>query len=322
MAGLYPAIEPFERGTLEVGDGHTLYWEQCGRPDGKPAVALHGGPGSGASPGLRRLFDPAAYRVVLFDQRGCGRSVPHASGAGVDLATNTTPHLLADIERLRQRLGIERWLVFGRSWGATLGLAYACRHPERASEVVLHSVTTTSRREVDWITEGVRAFLPEAWARLRAAVEGEDLLAAYHRRLMSPDPAVAAQAALDWCAWEDAVGTLYPGQGPDPRWQDPVFRLGFARLVTHYWGNLAWLEEGSILRGVQALGHIPAVLVHGRLDLGSPIVTAWEVAQAWPGARLVVASEAGHATGDPGMAEAVVAALDRFGAVPATPGTG
>ncbi len=316
MAGLYPEIEPYDRGMLDVGDGNLVYWEACGHPDGKPAVVLHGGPGSGCTTGMRRYFDPDAYRIVLFDQRGCGRSTPHASDPAVDLTTNTTHHLLADMELLRRQLGIERWLVFGGSWGSTLGLAYAERNPERVSEIVLFSIATTRRREVAWVTRDVGRLFPEPWARFRAGVPAAErdgsLVEAYSRLLQDPDPAVREQAARDWCDWEVAHVTVRPEHRPNPRYADPAFRMAFARLVTHYWRHAAWLEDGILLRDVGKLAGIPGILVHGRLDVSSPPDIAWELARAWPDGQLVIVDEAGHSSGDPGMAEALIAATDRF----------
>ncbi len=312
----YPPIEPYETGMLDVGDGNLVYWEVCGSPDGKPAVVLHGGPGSGCSPGLRRYFDPAAYRVVLFDQRGCGRSTPPAGDPRVDLASNTTGHLVEDVERLREHLRIGRWLVFGGSWGSTLGLVYAERFTDRVSEMVLASVVTTSRREVQWVTRDVGRYFPEQWARFRDGVpeadRDGDLVAAYHRLLRDPSPAVRERAALDWCRWEDAHVAVRAGHRPDPRYDDPGFRMAFARLVTHYWHQAAWLEDGALLRDAGRLAGIPGVLVHGRLDLSGPLDVAWHLARAWPGSELVVIEEAGHGVGDPGTSGALVAATDRF----------
>lgn len=316
MAGLYPEIEPYDSGLLEVGDGHRIYWETCGNPDGKPALVLHGGPGSGCTPGARRHFDPARYRIVLFDQRGSGRSIPHASEPGIDLSANTTEHLIADIERLRRHLGIARWVVRGGSWGSTLALAYAERHPACVTEMVLNSVATTTRREIDWITRGVGAFFPEAWARFRDGVPAADrdgnLADAYHRLLMHPDPAVHAKAARDWCGWETAIESIQPGHPPNPRYESPEFRLGFARLVTHYWRNAAWLEEDILLREVGRLARIPGILIHGRLDLGTPLATPWHLSQRWPGSELVIVEEAAHDSGHPDMSACIVAATDRF----------
>ncbi len=317
VADLYPPIEPYEHGMLEVGDGNSIYWELCGNPGGKPAVVLHGGPGSGCTPGWRRYFDPDAYRIVLFDQRGCGRSRPHASRCTTDLDTNTTQHLVADMELLRRHLGVERWLVYGGSWGSTLGLAYAERHPDRVTEMVLFSIATTTHREVEWVTRHVGRLFPEEWARFRDGALAEDrdgdLAAAYARLLGHPDPAIRERAASDWCAWEDTHVRVRSDQGHDPRYDDPVFRMGFARLVTHYWSHAAFLEDGILLREACRLAGIPGVLVHGRLDLSSPLESAWQVARAWPGSRLIVVDEAGHGTsGYPGITQALATALDRF----------
>lgn len=302
-----------ETGFLAVGDGHHVYWETWGNPDGKPAVYLHGGPGSGFAASALRYFDPGAYRIVLFDQRGAGRSTPHAGAAATDLSTNTTAHLLADIERLRDHLAIDRWSVVAGSWGVTLALAYAERHPERVSDIVLFSITNTSRSEVEWITRGVGMFFPDAWARFcdgaASSKPNVSLVEAYHRLLTDPDPAIHAKAARDWCDWEIAIG------GPHPRYESPTFRLGFARLVTHYWRHLAWLAEGELLRNLDRLADVPAVLVHGRLDIGSPPITAWTVSQAWPGSRLVLVDEAGHGSGHAEMLRHIRAATDRFAAV-------
>lgn len=310
MRDPYPAIEPFEHGMLEVGDGQRLYWELCGNPTGKPALVLHGGPGGGCSPGLRRYFDPAAYRIVLFDQRGCGRSLPHAGDPDTDLSANTTGHLIADLERLRVHLDVGRWLVWGYSWGATLALAYCERHPERVSEIVLGGVTMTRPVEIDWLYHGVGRFFPAAWAQFRdGAPEADgDLVAAYHRRLA--DPALRDAAARDWCAWEDTVVSWERGYRPDSRFEDPRFRMAFARIVTHYFHHRAWLEDGVLLREAHRLAGIPGFLAHGRLDLGSPPVTAWELAQAWPDADLHLVG-GGHSGGGE-MTDALITATDRF----------
>jgi proline iminopeptidase len=306
--------QPYEQGLLDVGDGHRIHWEVCGEPAGKPVVVLHGGPGSGCAPWWRQLFDPRAYRIVLFDQRGCGRSLPHAGAPAVDLATNTTHHLLADIELLRRHLSIERWQVLGGSWGSTLALAYAQRHPERVTEMVLFSVVTTTRREVEWITRDIGRLFPAEWERFRDGVPGPErdgnLVDAYSRLLHDPDAAIRARAARDWCEWEDTHVKTQPGQPPDPRYDDPLFRLCFARLVTHYWRHAAWLEEDALLAGVERLAGIPGVLVHGRLDVSSPLDIPWRLAAAWSGAELVVV-DGGHGAG-PGMTAAIVSATDRF----------
>jgi proline iminopeptidase len=313
---VYPPIEPFASGMLDVGDRNQIYWEQCGNPAGKPALYLHGGPGSGATEGARRLFDPERYRIVLFDQRNCGRSLPSAADFHTDLAANTTWHLLEDIERLREHLEIERWLVVGGSWGVTLGLAYAERCPERVTEMVFVSVTMTRRADIHWLYHGVGRYHPEQWERYRAAVpppkRDVDLVAAYYRLMTAPDVAVRERAAQAWCDWESALVSADPDAPPLPRWSRPAFRMTFARIVTHYFHHGAWLEEGQLLRDAGRLAGIPGVMVHGRLDLGGPLMTAWELHRAWPGSDLVVINEAGHSSGDPGMTDAVVAALDRF----------
>ncbi|HET8640460.1 MAG TPA: prolyl aminopeptidase [Pseudonocardiaceae bacterium] len=313
---MYPEIEPYEHGMLDVGDGNLVYWETCGNPAGKPALVLHGGPGAGCSPGMRRLFDPAAYRVVLFDQRQSGRSTPDAADFETDLASNTTPHLLADIEQLREHLGVQRWLLFGGSWGSTLGLAYAQRHPQRVSGIVLMGVTSSRRMEIDWLYHQVGRLFPQEWARFRDGVPAQDrdgnLVAAYHRLLNSPDPEVRAEAAEQWCRWETSLVSTDPDYKRGPRWSDPAFRYRFARIVTHYFVNDVWLPEGVLLREAGRLAGIPGVLVHGRWDYGGPLDTAWELARRWPDAELVTVSGAGHAATDPGMTEAVVAALDKF----------
>lgn len=320
MADLYPAAEPHNSGMLHVGDASHVYWEICGNPDGKPVLVLHGGPGSGCTPHHRRYFDPHAYRVVLFDQRQCGRSTPHASDPTTDLSTNTTHHLLRDIELLRVHLGIEQWLVFGNSWGSTLALAYAQQHPDRVSALVLVAVGTSRPSEIEWLYHGVARFLPEHWSRFRAgAPEADrdgDLVDAYRLLLGHPDPAVRERAARSWCEWEDAVVSPDPSIPPDPRYADPRFRMAFARIVTHYFAHDAWLEDGVLLRHAHRLRGIPGTMIHGRLDLGGPLVTAWELSQAWSDAELIVVNSAGHSTGDPGMTETVVAATDRFAASP------
>jgi proline iminopeptidase len=287
---------------LDVGDRHQIYWEVVGNPAGKPAVVLHGGPGSGCAPWWRDFFDLDRYRVVMFDQRGCGRSRPYT------LEANTTQHLIADIERLREQAGVERWLVLGASWGSCLGLAYAQAHPDRVTEVVLFAVTTGTRREVEWITRDVGRLYPAEWARFRDGVREADrdgsLVEAYSRLLSDPDPVVCEQAARDWCAWEDA----HVGGEHDPRYDDPVFRLCFARLVTHYWRHAAFLEDGQLMRGLDRLADIPGVLIHGLRDLSSPPDIAWTIAQTWGELELV--ADEGH--GGRRMGERVAAAIDRF----------
>ena len=317
---LYPEIEPYDHGMLDVGDGNDVYWEICGNPGGKPAVVFHGGPGSGCGPGWRRYFNPAAYRVVLFDQRGCGRSLPHASDPAVDLAVNTTQHLIGDIEKLRDQLGIERWLVVGGSWGSTLALAYGERFPAHVSEMVLFSVVTTSRGEVRWVTRDVGRYFPAEWAWFRDGVppadRDGDLVAAYYRLLHHRDPGVREEAARDWCRWEDAHVAVRSDHRHDTRYDDPRFRMVFARLVTHYWHHAGFLEDGALLRDAGPLAGIPGVLIHGRLDLSSPLDIPWQLSHAWPGSELIVLDDAGHGAGEPGMQEALLAAIDRFATTP------
>jgi proline iminopeptidase len=313
---LYPPIAPYSHGMLDVGDGNRLYWEQCGNPHGKPAIVLHGGPGSGCTPGMRRYFDPAAYRIVLFDQRGAGRSTPHASDPATDLSSNTTHHLLRDIELLREHLGIERWLVYGGSWGSTLGLEYAERNRARVSEIVLAGVTIARRSTIDWLYRGVAPMFPEQWAKFRAGVpEPErdgDLVSAYARLLADPNPLVRTKAADDWCDWENSLVSVDPNAPIAPHRLTPEFRLGFARVVTHYFSHNVWLEDDLQLKNADALKGIRGVMIHGRLDLGAPLSMAWDLAQVWPDAELVLVQGAGHSSGDPGMPEAIVAATDRF----------
>ncbi|CCH89367.1 proline iminopeptidase [Modestobacter italicus] len=311
---MYPPIDPYETGRLDVGDGHSLYWEVCGNPAGKPAVVLHGGPGSGCTPDSRRSFDPARYRIVLFDQRNAGRSTPWAGEPEVDLSANTTPHLLRDLERLREHLGIDRWLVSGGSWGVTLGLAYAEAFPARVSELVLLAITSPDRWLLDWITRDMGRVFPREWDRFRAGVPEQDrdgdLAAAYSRLLHDPDPAVRAKAAQDWCDWEDTHVSLAPGAAPRMSVMPPARQLAIARLVTHYWGNGCFLDDGQLLRDVDRLAGIPGVMVHGRYDVSGPLDVAWRLHQAWPGSELVVVGDAGHGGGS--MSAAVVAATDRF----------
>jgi proline iminopeptidase len=264
------------------------------------------------------MFDPAAYRVVLFDQRGCGRSKPDAAEPEYDLSTNTTHHLIRDIEQLREHLDIEQWLIFGGSWGATLGLAYAQQHPGSVSEIVLWSVTNTTKREVEWLTRDMGRIFPEQWARFRDGAPADerdgDLAAAYSRLLHDTDPAVREKAARDWCDWEDTHVATHPNYKPDPRYQDPDLRLRLARLVTHYWAHAGWLEDGVLVREASKLAGIPGVLIHGRLDISSPADTAWNLAKAWPDAELFLVEQAGHGLGGPNMSDLAIGALDRFAA--------
>jgi proline iminopeptidase len=313
MRDRYPPIEPYETGLLDVGDGHRVFWETCGNPDGLPALVLHGGPGTGCGPGLRRYFDPERYRIILFDQRGCGRSLPFVGDSVADLTANTTPHLLGDIERLRGHLGIERWLLFGGSWGCVLGLTYAERHPDRVSAIVMMGLATGRRVESDLLSRGLGAIFPAAWQRFRdhlpdADREG-DLAMGYARLLADPHPGVHQAAADEWCRWEDAL----EAGGHRLLEEEPAWRLAFARLVTHYWRHGSWLEPDQVLRDAHRLAGIPGVLVQGTLDFGNLLGTPWLLAQAWPDATLHLV-DAGHELRSGGMVDALVSATDLFAA--------
>jgi proline iminopeptidase len=311
-AVLYPAVEPYESGLLEVSDGQSLYWETVGNPAGIPVLYLHGGPGSGCTVGARRFFDPETFRAVLFDQRGCGRSLPLASGPDVDLTVNTTAHILDDIERLREHLGIERWLVSGFSWGVSLGLVYAQAFPGRVIAMALGAVTGGTRLEIEWITRAMGRIFPREWEEFVAPLPVEErdgnLPAAYARLLADPDPVVRENAALQWCRWEDVHVSLMPGWTPSVRYQNPDFRRVMTRLVTHYWANDCFLAPNQILDGMDRLAEIPAILVHGLYDISGPLDTAWAIHQRWPGSELVVLDGAGHGGG--GFNEAIVEALN------------
>lgn len=291
-------IDAYDSGRLDVGDGNLLHWELHGNPDGKPVVVLHGGPGSGSSSSFGSMFDPSHYRVVLFDQRNCGRSTPSAADVATDLTLNTTTNLVADCERLREHLGIERWMVWGGSWGSTLGLAYGQTHPRRVTEMILVNVCTTTRREVEWITRSMGRLFPEEWDRFVQVVPASDrdgdLSAAYARLLHDPDPQVREQAAAAWCAWEDTHIGTYTGHRHDTRYDDPAFRMCFARIVTHYWSNTAFLDDGQLVRDAHHLRGIPGVLINGRLDISGPPDIAWQLAREWPDAELVLTDDAGH----------------------------
>ncbi|MAQ16573.1 MAG: prolyl aminopeptidase [Sandaracinus sp.] len=310
-SALYPALEPYDRGSLEVGDGHTLYYEQSGNPQGKPAVFVHGGPGGGTDPSQRRFWDPRTYRIVLFDQRGCGRSMPHAS-----LEANTTPHLIADMERLREHLGIERWQLFGGSWGSTLALAYAEAHPERVTEIILRGIFLVRREEVQWYyQEGASRFFPDAWESFLAPIpedERDDLVSAYHRRLTSDDESVRLEAARAWSVWEGSTSRLRVDPALVARTAQPHFAEAFARIECHYFVNGGFMEDGQLLRDVHRLRAIPGVIVQGRYDVICPPKSAWELHRAWPEAELNFVPDAGHSALEEGTAARLVAATDRF----------
>jgi proline iminopeptidase len=313
----YPDIEPYDQGLLAVGDGNSIYWECCGNPKGKPAVYLHGGPGSGCTSRARCFFDPEVYRIVLLDQRGCGRSQPLLSHRS-QLRVNTTQHLIRDLESIRSHLSIERWLMLGVSWGSTLALAYAQAIPQHVAALVLASVTTTSRREVEWLTCDVGRIFPQQWERLASHIpvplKGLRIVDAYASLLFDDDPSVSAEAAVEWCAWEDSHVSLVPGHAPSRRFLDPDFRLRFARIVTHYWGHAAFLEDDQLLRDAASLNTIPGILLHGRYDVSSPLQTAWQLHSRWPGSELHVVADAGHGGGS--LSEHVVAALNQFRTTP------
>jgi len=310
-AELYPPIEPFETGMLDTGDGHRVYWERCGNPKGKPAVFLHGGPGSGCSPDHRRLFDPAKYCVTLFDQRGCGRSTPHAS-----LEANTTWHLVADIERLRELSGAPRWLVFGGSWGSTLALAYAQKHPQQVSELVLRGIFTLRREELHWFyQEGASWLFPDEWEHFVAPIapqDRHDLMGAYRRILTGPDSAARTNAAVAWSHWEGRTITLLPDSEITASHDDARFALAFSRIENHYFVNHGFFEEGQLLRDAHKLQGIAGVIVQGRYDACTPVKTAWELHRAWPQAEFHLIADAGHAYKEPGILDRLIRATDAF----------
>ena len=307
---MYPEIEPFESGML---DGQ-VYWEVCGNPAGKPVVFLHGGPGGSATANDRRFFDPEAYRIVLFDQRNTGRSVPHASQPDIDLSDNTTARLIDDIERLRTELGIERWMVFGGSWGSTLSLAYAEAHPDRVTEVIVRGIYLVLDADQPWCFAegGVSRLYPDEWQRFVEhipASERSDLSAAYGHRLFDPDPAIHVPAARAWTRWEEFTGTLLEPAGIE---YDDNENVACARLENRYFGNGCFLEPGQLLRDVDRIRDIPGVIVNGRYDLLTPMDAAWQLHQAWPGSDLRIVPDAGHSTTEPGIVHELVEATDRF----------
>ncbi len=309
---LHPSVDPFDRRMLPVGQGHEIYVEQCGNPDGIPVVVLHGGPGGGCSPSMRRFFDPDKYRVILFDQRGCGRSQPHAS-----VENNTTWHLVADIELIRETLGIGQWVVFGGSWGATLALIYAQTHPEAVRGLVLRGVFLMTQIELDWFYGGgAGRFWPEVWEKFVALVpveERDDYIAAYHRRLFSDDISLQTRYAHAWAGWENALASIqstgHMSQGP------AEYARAFARLENHYFTNAGFLEyDGQILAQMDRIAHIPGVIVQGRYDLICPPASAYAIAKAWPKAELKMVRNAGHALSEPGISAELVRVMDRIAA--------
>ncbi len=313
---MYPEIEPYDAGLLDVGDGQSLYWETCGNPHGKPVVFLHGGPGGGSSADHRRLFDPARYRIVLFDQRGCGRSTPHASAPESDLSSNTSWHLVADIEKLREHLSIDTWQVFGGSWGSSLALAYAETHPERVRELVLRGIFTLRQTELDWFYEGgAAAVFPDLWEEFLAPVPADqrgNLIQAYSRLLNDPNPAIHGPAAIAWSRWESSTITLRPRADVIARFTEPDYAVAFARIENHYFVHGGWWEDGQLIRDAGRLANIPTVIVQGRYDMCTPPMTAWALAQAMPHAELRMIPDAGHAFDEPGILDALLETTDRF----------
>ena len=309
----YPEIEPYETGQIDVGDGHSLYWERCGTRGAKPAVFLHGGPGAGCSPGHRRQFDPARYDILLFDQRGCGRSRPYAS-----LEANTTWHLVEDIERLREMVGVERWMAFGGSWGSTLALAYAQTHPDRVTELVLRGIFTFRQSELDWLyRQGASEIFPDKWEEFLAPIpeaERGDLVAAYHRRLTGDDAAEQLEAAKAWSKWEAETVTLLPNPAVIEEHTADEFAVAIARIENHYMINKGWIEEGALIRDAALLRDIPAVIVQGRYDCCTPPVTAWDLHKAWPEAELEIVPDGGHLFNEPGVLDGLIRATDKFAA--------
>ncbi|MEE1655604.1 prolyl aminopeptidase [Microvirga sp. CF3062] len=311
MRSFYPEIEPYDHGMLDVGDGHRVYWELCGNPQGKPVVFLHGGPGGGCTPTQRRLFDPEKYRILLFDQRGCGRSTPYAS-----LEANTTWHLVADIERLRTMIGVDKWMVFGGSWGSTLALAYAETHPERVTELVLRGIFTLRRSELLWYyQEGASWIFPDKWEGFLAPIpeaERGDMMAAYRKRLIDPDPAVQAKAARAWSLWEGETITLLHNQEYSDQFGDEHYAIAFARIENHYFVNEGWFEDGQLIRNAHRLKGIPGVIIQGRYDMATPPKTAWDLHKAWPEAQFIMVPDAGHAVSEPGITHHLIEATDAF----------
>jgi len=314
MKTLYPPLEPFERGRLKVSPPHELYYEQCGNPHGEPAVFLHGGPGGGLIPAYRQFFDPENYRIVLFEQRGSGRSTPHAC-----VEDNTTWDLVADIESLRERLGIDRWLVFGGSWGSTLALAYAQTHPDRVTALVLRGIFLCREKEIRWFYqegEGTSAIFPDVWeeyVRIIPPAERGDMLRAYHTRLMSADEATQLQAARAWSIWEGSTSKLFPDQELIEHAGERQFALALARIECHYFVNNAFFESDNyLLENINKIRNIPAVIVQGRYDVVCPMMSAWDLHRAWPEADLKVIADAGHSATEPGISGALVEATDRF----------
>jgi len=307
---LFPDVEPYERGRLDVDPPHDLYWEQSGNPKGAPILFVHGGPGAGATPAHRRFFDPAHYRIIVADQRGAGRSKPLG-----DLTNNTTDHLVADMEALRERLGLDSWFLFGGSWGSSLVLAYAIAHPERCRGLILRGIFLCRRPEVDWFMTGMRRVFPEAWRRFSEYLpeaERHDLLTNYHRRLIDPDPDIHLPAAKIWAQYEGACSTLLPSADAASSFADPAKSLGLARIEAHYFVNDLFMPADHLLNGVERFRHVPGVIVQGRYDMVCPLESADALSRAWPEADYVIVPDAGHSAMEPGIRKALVQATERF----------
>jgi proline iminopeptidase len=313
MQGPIETVEPFKAGYLEVSDGNKIYWETSGNPNGKPALFLHGGPGSGIKSEYRNHFNPEKFLIVSLDQRGCGRSRPLATDPTADLSTNNTKELIADIEELRKFLQIEAWLVTGISWGTTLSIAYAQTHSERVTEMVLGAITTTSTSEITWITESIRNIFPIEWEKFRNAVEvkpSQHLIDAYYEHITHPKKEVRKRTAKAWCEWEDVHVSMDPNHKPSARFNDPEFCLLFSTLVIHYWKHSGFMGENEVHDNMDRISHIPSVLIHGRLDVSSPLVTAWQLHKQWEASDLIIEDTEGH--GGVKMKKEMDKAVSRF----------
>lgn len=308
----YPEIKPYNSGRLKVSDIHELYYEECGNPNGKPVVMVHGGPGGGCNNSMRRLHDPSAYRIILFDQRGCGRSTPYAS-----LEDNTTWHLVDDMEKLRQHLGIDKWQLLGGSWGSTLSLAYAQTHPDVVSELVLRGIFTIRKSEIDWFYQGgCSALYADAWEDFLAPIpedERHDMVTAYYKRLTGDDKQVQRTAARAWSQWEGTTIALLPDESRIARFGSDSFAIAFARIECHYFINGGFMEtDGQLIANMEKIRHIPGTIVQGRYDVVTPMTTAWQLSKVWPEAELNIIADAGHATTERGIIDALVTATDAF----------
>lgn len=312
----FPLTDPHDEGYLDVGGGHKVFWTASGNPSGKPALILHGGPGTGSSPGQRGMWDPERYRIVQMDQRNCGRSTPSAADPAVRLTDNTTQHLVSDIEQLREHLGVDRWVLWGGSWGSTLALVYAQQHPERVRAMVLVFMMLARRGDLRWLYQEMGRYFPAEWERFRAGAgecDENDLLGAYNTLLNETmDESVQRAAASNWCAWEHIISSLDPGWKPVPLYDDPIFSLQFSRITTHYFSNDAFLEPDQVLRDTHKLADIPGVIIHGRNDGANPYDMAWLLAQAWPTAEFRTLLGVGHTPASPSARDAILEATTRF----------